>query len=293
MRALAVMLLGAALVAGCGGEDEPERELSRGAVRIGVVDAERLVAEGARVEANRVNNAGGIAGALAVDLERGSAAELLDAGVRLLVLPCRRGLAAAVRAVEGRGVVAVAPCDDGRLPRTSPRVFVTGLSPTAQAEALEDHVGGQARLVPPRTRRGRLVSSLLRLEPGGSSQVSPDAPERPQEPPDAPDGTLFATFGFPEPGSRTDDFFERFRAIFGRRPESIVAALSSDALTVLVKAIEEAAAVEPALVAAELHDGLEARGVLGELEFGGETSRADVDAVVVRLRGGRLRIDQG
>jgi ABC-type branched-subunit amino acid transport system substrate-binding protein len=189
--------------------------------------------------------------------------------------------------------VAVAPCDDGRLGPIPPRVFVTGLSPAAQADALGDHVDGEARLLSAQTRRGRLVAALLDLDPGGTTQVSPEAPERPREPPDAPEGTLFATFGFPEPGSRTDDFFERFRAVFGRRPESIVAALASDALTVLVKAIEEAAAVEPALVAAELREGLEARGALGELEFAGGTNRADVEAAIVRLRGGRLRIDGG
>ncbi len=290
MRRPVLVLLGAALVAGCGGDDEPERELQPGAVRIGVVDAERLIAEGARVEANRINNAGGISGEVAIDLERGSTAELLDAGVRLLILPCRRDLAAAARAAAARGALAVAPCDDGRLERVPERVFVAGLSPAAQAEALEDRVDGEARLLPAKTRRGRRVAGLLRLADGGASQVSPDAPERPQLPPEAPEGTLFATFGFPEPGSRTDDFFERFRAVFGRRPESIVAALASDALTVLANGIEEAASVEPGLVAAELRAGLEARGVLGEIEFPGGTNRATVEAVIVRLRDGRLRI---
>ncbi len=288
-----MVLLAAALLAGCGGEDEPERELEPGAVRIGVVDAERLVAEGARVEANRINNAGGIAGELAIDLERGSATELLDAGVRFVVLPCRRGLAAAARAVEARGALAVAPCDDGRLEPVPPRVFVSGLAPAAQAEALEDRVDESARLLPPTTRRGRRVAALLRLESEGPIQVSPDAPERPQEPPEAPEGTLFATFGFPQPGGRTDDFFERFRAVFGRRPESILAALSSDALTLLAKGIEEAASVEPELVAAELREGLDARGVLGDLELPGGTNRAEVEAVIVRLNDGRLRVDPG
>jgi hypothetical protein len=294
MGRLVVVLLAASLGAGCAGEGEPERELEPGGrARIGVVDAERLVAEGARVETNRINNAGGIAAALAVDLERGSAVELLDAGVRLLILPCRRGLLAAAEAVEERGALAVAPCDDGRLDPVPRRVFVVGLSPAAQAEALADRVDGEARMLPARTRRGRRVAALLGLERGGTSQVSPDAPERAQAPPDVPEGTLFATYGFPEPGNRTDDFYERFRAVFGRRPESVVAALASDALTVLAAAIEEAASLEPSLVAAELRDGLEARGVLGDVEFSGETNRATVEAVIVRLRDGRLRIDPG
>jgi hypothetical protein len=293
-RRTPLVLLAAAVLAGCGGEDEPERELEPGGqARIGVVDTERLVAEGARVEANRINNAGGIGAALAVDLERGSTAQLLDAGVRLLILPCRRGLLAAARAVEERGALAVAPCDDGRLDPVPARVFTVGLSPPAQAEALADRVDGTASVLRAQTPRGRRVAALLDLEEGGSSRVSPDAPERAQAPPDAPDGTLFATYGFPEPGSRTDDFYERFRAVFGRRPESIVAALSSDALTVLASAIEEAASLQPGLVAAELRGGLETRGVLGEIEFPGETNRAAVEAVIVRLRDGRLRVDPG
>jgi hypothetical protein len=154
-------------------------------------------------------------------------------------------------------------------------------------------VDGTARLLPATTRRGRRVAALLRLEPGGPIQVSPDAPERPQEPPEAPEGTLFATFGFPQPGGRTDDFFERFRAVFGRRPESIVAALASDALTLLARGIEEAASVEPGLVAAELREGLDSRGTLGELELPGGTNRAEVEAVIVRLHEGRLRVDPG
>jgi ABC-type branched-subunit amino acid transport system substrate-binding protein len=81
--------------------------------------------------------------------------------------------------------------------------------------------------------------------------------------------------------------------VFGRRPESVVAALASDALTVLATAIEEAASFEPALVAAALREGLEARGVLGEIEFSGDTNKASVEAVIVRLRGGRLRVDPG
>jgi len=287
-------VLAAALVAGCGGEDEPERELEPGGrALIGVVDTERLVAEGVRVEANRINNAGGIAAALAVDLERGSATDLLDAGVRLLILPCRRGLLAGARAAQARGALAVAPCDDGRLVPVPERVFSVGLSPAAQAEALANRVDGTARMLPAQTRRGRRVAALLSLEGDGSTRVSPDAPERAQAPPDAPEGTLFATFGFPQPGSRTDDFYERFRAVFGRRPESVVAALASDALTVLATAIEEAASLEPGLVAAELRSGLDARGVLGEIEFPGETNRATVDAAIVRLRGGRLRLDPG
>ena len=77
--------------------------------------------------------------------------------------------------------------------------------------------------------------------------------------------------------------------MFGRRPESVVAALASDALTVLAVAIEVAGSPEPRYVQEELQDGLEARGVLGEVVFPGDTARAEVEATFVRLRDGRLR----
>jgi hypothetical protein len=279
------------LLAGCGGKDAPERELRPGgSVTIGIVDGERLIAEGTRVEANRVNNAGGVGGALTIRLARGSVDDLLRRGVRLFVLPCRLGLAGAASAVEDAGAFAVAPCDDGVL-EGSPRVVFSGLSPREQAHVLSEFAGGEAaRELGPATVRGRRVKSLLALERGGTSIVSPDAPERVVPPQGAPEESLFATFGFPEPGSRTDEFYERFRAVYGRRPETILAALGADAVNALEGAIELAASTRPDLVAAEVQEGFEVRGVLGELSFPGGTSRADVAAVVLRLRDGKLRV---
>jgi hypothetical protein len=280
-----------AVLASCGGDDEPERELQPGGtVTIGIAVGERLVAEGARVEANRVNNAGGVGGALTIRLARGTVPDLLARGVRLFVLPCRLGLAGAAAAVSGGGAFAVAPCDDGML-AGSPRVVFTGLSPGDQALALSDYVGGEAaRKLPARTARGERVDALLGLENGGSSIVSPDAPERVVAPSGAPEESLFATFGFPEPGSRTDEFYERFRAVYGRRPETILSALGADAVNALAGAIELAASTRPDLVAAEVRKGFEVRGVLNELSFPGDTNRAEVGAVIVRLRGGKLRV---
>jgi hypothetical protein len=280
-----------AVLASCGGDDEPERELQPGGtVTIGIAVGERLVAEGARVEANRVNNAGGVGGALTIRLARGTVPDLLARGVRLFVLPCRLGLAGAAAAVSRGGAFAVAPCDDGML-AGSPRVVFTGLSPGDQALALSDFVGGEAaRELPAQTARGERVDALLGLENGGSSIVSPDAPERVVAPPGAPEESLFATFGFPEPGSRTDEFYERFRAVYGRRPETILSALGADAVNALAGAIELAASTRPDLVAAEVGNGFEVRGVLNELSFPGDTNRAEVGAVIVRLRDGKLRV---
>ena len=280
-----------ALIAACGGGDELERELQPGgSVTIGVVNGERLVREGARVEANRVNNAGGVGGALTIRLARGRVDQLLARGVRLFVLPCRLELAEAAEAVAKGGAFAIAPCDDGVLEGSS-RIVFTGLSPRAQAEALSGFVAGEAgRELPPQTARGTRVEAFLGLESEGSSIVSPDAPERVVAPPGAPEESLFATFGFPEPGSRTDEFYERFRAVYGRRPETILSALAADAVNALAAAIELAASTSPELVAAEVQEGFEVRGVLNELSFPGETNRAEVEAVIVRLRDGKLRL---
>ena len=291
MRLRLGLLALVALLAACGGEDEPERELQPGGtVTIGIVTGERLVAEGARVEANRVNNAGGVGGALTIRLARGTVPDLLARGVRLFVLPCRLSLAGAASAVSRAGAFAVAPCDDGVL-EGSQRVVFTGLSPRAQAAALSDYVGGEAaRELAPETARGARVEPFLGLENGGASIVSPDAPERVVAPPGAPEESLFATFGFPEPGSRTDEFYERFRAVYGRRPETILSALGADAVNALSAAIELAVSTRPDLVAAEVEKGFEVRGMLNELSFPGDTNRAEVDAVIVRLRDGKLRV---
>ena len=192
MRAASVLLL-ALVLAGCAGEDETERELEPGRVTIGVVAGEREVADGVRIATNRVDNAGGIGGALTIDLVRGTAPELVARGIRLVVLPCRAGLAEAARVVRRAGAVAVAPCDDGAL-EPARRIHPTSLSPRGHADALERYLDGEpVRLLPAATRRGERVSALLRLDSGGSTPVSPDALEGVQAPPDAPEGAVLTT----------------------------------------------------------------------------------------------------
>jgi hypothetical protein len=294
MRRVALLLVVLA-AAGCAGEDEPERELVPGSrVVIGVVGDERLVFEGARVEANRLNNAGGIGGALLVTLRRGTVEELVDARVRLLILPCHGRVYPDARRAQQRGAVAVAPCDDtGLIGRSVARAFPTSLAPGQQAEALVSQAGGKVGgvLAPANDVRSRYVHRLLAgVERGGSAVVSPDAIEHVTPPAGAPEGTFFATYGFPEPGSRVDEFYERFKAVYARRPESIVAALASDSLTVLAKAIEIAASTQPRFVVEAFREGFDVRGVLSEVEYDGKTTRPDVEATILQLNDGRLRV---
>jgi hypothetical protein len=286
-----LVLVVVVLASGCsgGGEDE---ELEPGSVaRIGIVTGEPIVDEGARVAVAEINNAGGIGGAATIDVVRGSVSALTARGVRLLVLPCREGVLRAAREANASGALAVAPCDDGVLPVSFRRVFTAGLSPARQAAALESDVGDDgARLLLPTTVRGRRVESLLDLRSDGGGPVSPDAPERVTPPEDAPEGAVYATYGFPDPGSEVDEFYERYLSLHGRRPDSILAALGADAIDVLSLAIEEAASTQPARVAAELRKGISVGGVLGTIEYPGETNRPRVDAAIVRVEGSRLRL---
>jgi ABC-type branched-subunit amino acid transport system substrate-binding protein len=288
-RALVLLVVVAA--AGCSGGGE-DQELEPGSTaRIGIVSGEPIVREGAEVAVAEINNAGGIGGAARIRLAYGSVRALTARGVRLLVLPCRARVLRAAQAANARGALAVAPCDDGVIPTTLRRVFTAGLSPSAQAAALESFVhGGAARVLLPETARGRRVEALLDFRSDGAGPVSPDAPEHVTPPEDAPDGTIYATYGFPDPGSEADEFYERYRSLHGRRPDSILAALGADAIDVLSVAIEEAAGTQPARVAAELRKGVSVGGVLGTIEFPGGTNRPRVDAAVVRVEGSRLRL---
>jgi ABC-type branched-subunit amino acid transport system substrate-binding protein len=289
VRAATIVAL-VAVLAGCGGDHEPERELLPGRVTVGVVSAEPMVGKGVRVEANRINNAGGIGGALTIDLVRGSAPELVRRGIQLIVLPCRSGLADAARRVSEAGAIAVAPCDDGILREPLRRVYPTGLSPEGQAEALREQVDGKAaRVLEARTPRGARVRALLGVDQGGNAVVSPDTPETEQAPEGAPEGTIFGTYGFPDPGSRVDEFAERFKAVFDARPTTILAALGSDSLTALAYAVELAQSTKPEHVAESFADGFEVRGVLGELDFPAGGRAPEVETAIVRLEDGRLR----
>src|SRR4029450_8152490 len=101
-----------------------------------------------------------------------------------------------------------------------------------------DHVDGKAqRVLPAETPRGKRVARLLELGSGGDATVSPDPIVRAPGAPGTPAGTLFGAAGFPDPGSRTDEFYERFKAVYGRRPETILAALAADSIDVLSGAI--------------------------------------------------------
>lgn len=293
---VAAVVLAAAVLGGCAGGEEDE--IRPGPVTIGVVasdsDPGSLVLRGVQVAAAGINAFGGIGGAAPIELTVGGLDQLLDRDVRLLVLPCDEAAAReSAQVVQRRDAVAVAPCDDGAIPLLS-RVFPTGLSPAAQADALAEHVSDPVNLAPPLTRRGRVVARLLaaRVHVGnGPPAAGTDAPETVRPPAEAPEGALYVTYGFPEPGNELDEFYERYKAMFGNRPSSIVVALAGDALEVLATAIEEAASVEPLRVAEQIgREGIETGGILGQIEFPGDSLRPKTEWVALRVESGRYRV---
>jgi ABC-type branched-subunit amino acid transport system substrate-binding protein len=296
----AAALLAAAVLAGCGGEEE--KEIRPGAITIGVAAAQGanapIVLRGVQVAAARINAFGGIGGAAPIELAVGTVEQLLDRGIGLLVLPCDQAAArSAAETAHARGATLFAPCNDAVIPALS-RVFTTSLSPAAQADALASLLDEPVGLVPPGTRRGRVVARLLaeRVRVGSpATSAGTDAPDRVRPPADASEGVLYVTYGFPEPGNELDEFYERYKAMFGTRPASIVAALAGDALEVLAGAVEEAASPDPLAVATHIREeGLEVGGVVGRIEFSGGSTRPTTEWVALRVEGGRYRVvDRG
>jgi hypothetical protein len=295
VRAASIFVV-VAFLAACAGESE--EDLRPGPITIGVVHAEgereTLVARGVQVAVGRINGFGGIGGAAPIQLVGGPVERLLDREIGLLVLPCDQEAArAASIAVADAAAVAVAPCDDGGLPSRA-GVLRLGLSPEQQADVLVRHAPDPLSLLPSATPRGRLVERLVRERAdvaASEPNAGADAPENVLPPPGTPDDVVFVTFGFPDPGRETDEFYERFKAMFGQRPESIVAALAADALDTLALAIEESASSDPTTVAEYVREeGLTIDGVLGELEVEPGETRARSPWVVLRTARGRFEL---
>jgi hypothetical protein len=333
LRAVALGLL-LSLVAGCGGGENPERELQRGTFMLGAVistDRDALIAKGAQIGVAEVNNAGGVDGRVRLKLTLGpSARQLVAGGARAVILPCEASdEGEALGGVRGLRVLTFATCDNdpaagqrtGTLPLTAPwgvgpdvadraamiaaalheRKFErVAIVPGGAADFLKDAVeawgiedvakqpeaivtdGGWASVD---RLRGFPVYGLDRLD----SAKAIKAVGR-----HAAEGRVFATFGYPSPGSKLDEVYERYRLTYGSRPDSSVVQLGFDAVRVLSAAMDEAVSKDPAAMAAAL-PGLEVPGAGGTLDYeenGSREPRADV--ALVEVRSGRLElVDRG
>jgi hypothetical protein len=107
------------------------------------------------------------------------------------------------------------------------------------------------------------------------------------------DGVTYATFGYPVPGTKLDEVYERYRLAYGSRPEGSEVQLGYNGIRVVDDAVDKAKSVDPRVVAAVL-PGLSVGGAGGELDFpdgGSHQPRADV--AVVAVAGGRLDLVHG
>jgi ABC-type branched-subunit amino acid transport system substrate-binding protein len=106
-------------------------------------------------------------------------------------------------------------------------------------------------------------------------------------------GVTFATFGFPVPGTKLDEVYERYRLAYGSRPDGSEVQLGFNAIRVVDGAVDAARSTDPRAVAAAL-PGLSVGGAGGVLDYpdsGSRQPRADV--AVVQVDGGRLDLVHG
>jgi ABC-type branched-subunit amino acid transport system substrate-binding protein len=101
---------------------------------------------------------------------------------------------------------------------------------------------------------------------------------------------VFATFGFPVPGSELDELYEKYRLDHGARPDGSQVQLGYDAVRVLVEGVEKARSTDPAALSAAL-PGLEVSGAGGVLNYEENGSRVPrADAALVEVRAGRVEL---
>lgn len=324
MRRLATAALLVVTLAGCaGGEEDTERELAAGTLRIGYVadlrgrDGELYNA--ALVAAEELNAAhGGIDEKLRVELmladsigspegAANAARVLLRRGARVLVLPCVPEQQRAVARVARR-LLSVATCNhEPALWRRYPRAWPVGMGANRQAAALAEYVQDQGYRRLALRGESRVLEYLAEIvgdqvSTAGSGEADAVVVDGPALPVRAGlpvvgtdelegatiDGTAYTTYGFPEPGRETDEFYVRYRTRVGRRPARSEAALGYDAIRVISAVVSEAQSTDPRLLVQVFREGFELRGALGPIRYAGDGARnPDVEVAVVTVEDGR------
>jgi ABC-type branched-subunit amino acid transport system substrate-binding protein len=315
----------ALLVAGCG-SSTPEPELRPGVLRIGVVTPrnhmESEIVNGVRVAVRELDRDGGIDHKVRLHTVFGTSERLAGVGVRVVVLPCgERAQEAAAEVARRRRALMLEPCNTG-LWRRFARLWPVSASPAQEADAVaayadrEGHdrvaVLGDSLLRRAFRRRGIRRTTLRHADAVAVGLEAPAADEAVarlrRRGIDVPviathrlddaaairryrralEGVTFTTFAYPEPGLETDEFYERYRAVTGRRPQSSVAALGYDAIRVLDSAVNEAVSTEPRALNASM-PGLDAYGATGKISYPERGGRDPaVSLVLVKVERGSL-----
>jgi len=313
--ALRAVLLAAVLALGsaaCGGSSSgaPKRKLRPGTLAVGAVVAsarDRVIARGARIGVGEVNNVGGIGGKVRLRLLTApDAAALIRGGASVVLLPCAAGdQRRAQAALAGRDVLALATCSD----RPPGAAWPVGPSVADRADALFATLRGRGvkavslRAATPALRRaaarwGVAVAASGPVVTGGGWATVPGSRrayglDGLDTPVGRRDGVTYATFGYPVPGTKLDEVYERYRLAYGSRPEGSEVQLGYNGIRVVDDAVDEAESTDPRAVAAVL-PGLSVGGAGGTLDFadgGSHQPRADV--AVVQVVDGQLDLIHG
>jgi len=250
-----------------------------------------------------------------------AARALVDDGARILILPCDVRAQRRV-ALAARRVLSFATCDyDPRLVDRMPRVWAVGLPVDIEAAALMDYARNQGYrklyIVRPVDAAGAQLDRYLRraardrkLHLVGTPSAADalvstrDARRtiallRHHQPVLATDladarailrgkGIVFTTFGFPDPGYATDEFYERYRSYYGVRPSSSRSALGYAAIKLFERAVNRANSARTGAVTRELR-GLKWESPLGHAEYPSDGRRnPKVTVAVVRVVHGEL-----
>lgn len=297
-----------------------DRELSNGA-RIAVREINGLGGiDGSLKIRLLVRDTGGYVGGA----ER-VARRLVAEGARVLVLPCDlASQGAIVHALRGSNVLLLATCnyDPGLVART-PRLWAVGVGANIEAAALADYAQShgyrRVYVTPSETADGGAISHYFSaaatrrgIDAGEQQPQHADAVlslgsvqstvlltrnfSRPVLASDLADshgilranGVTFTTFGYPDPGLATDEFYERYRSSYGARPGSSRSVLAYTAVKLFERAVNRANSADLQAVTGELR-GLEWDSPLGRVSY--EHGRSpEAKVAIVQVKDGRLEL---
>jgi branched-chain amino acid transport system substrate-binding protein len=254
------------------------------------------------------------------------ARRLIAEGARVLILPCDlESQRAVVHAARGTTVILLGTCNyDPALVARTPFFWAVGMGANVEAASLADHAHakgyGRVYVTPPENVEGRRLARYFAVAAGQRSLVLVPSPRRADaivsvlpvretlrlvrrhsKPVLATDlvdsrrivqadGLAFTTFGYPDPGFATDEFYERYRFHYGVRPDGSWAALAYSAILLFERAVNRAESAAPFPVTHELR-GLEMESPLGHLAYADKGDRnPHVKVALIQVKDGKLEL---
>lgn len=99
----------------------------------------------------------------------------------------------------------------------------------------------------------------------------------------AVEGFVFTTSGFPVEGTPLGDFYDRYEAVTGKRPDCIFYALGYDEIYAVKQAIETAGSAEPGAIMEAFANLKDFKGITGTWSMDPETRRAEKGITIVKV----------